>query len=344
MHMKSRAVATLAAAMMVGSTAAHANGEITYVSWGGSYQEAQRKAWLEPIAEEMGITIKEDTLNGTASVRTQVQSGTVTWDIVDVGSQSCVLLTKEGAFEPLDYDVVKGDGVPEDLKAPHWIGVIFYSTVLGWNTETVSNPPKNWAEFFDVENFPGGRTMYHKPFGTFEIALMADGVPKDEIYPIDKDRALKKLAQIRDEVVTWWQSGAASAQLIKDGEVEYAAIWNGRIQNAMKDGAMADLIFDGQVLDFDCLAIPKGAPNKDLAMKVIARIMEADMQARLPQFINYSPTNAKAFDFKDLISDEMAAALPSSPQNMEKAVVMDAVWWAEHADEYQEAFDLFKQM
>lgn len=342
--MKTFALSALSAAMLAASGGAWAEGEITFVSWGGAYQEAERKAWLEPIAKEMGITIKEDTLNGTASVRTQVQSGKVTWDIVDLGSQSCVLLTKEEAFEPLDYNVVKGDGVPESLKSSHWIGVIFYGTVLGWNTETVRNPPRNWAEFFDTKNFPGGRSMYHKPYGTFEIALLADGVPKDKLYPIDKDRALKKLETIKPDIITWWQSGAASAQLVKDGEVEMLSIWNGRIQNAMKDGAQADLTFDGQILDFDCLAIPKGAPNKDLAMKVIARIMDADMQARLPQFINYSPTNAKAFDHKDLISDEMAAALPSSPVNMDKSVIMDAVWWADHADEYQEAFDLFKQM
>ena len=343
MRTTKNAVTILATAVMVASSGAQAAGEITFVSWGGAFQEAERKAWLEPIAAELGITIKEDTLNGIADVRTQLQSGKVTWDIVELGSNSCVLLEKEGGLEKLDYNVINADGVPKQLVQPTWIGDIFYGTVIGWNTETVSKPPKNWAEFWDAEKIPGMRSMYNKPYYNLEAALLADGVPADEVYPIDADRAFKKLEEIKPHVLTWWKSGAASAQLIKDGEVDVIQIWNGRIQNAMKDGAQADLTFNEQILDFDCIGIPKGAPNKDLAMKVMALIMEPRYQARLPLFINYAPTNDKAYEFTDIISPELAAQLPSSPANRAGAVIFNPVWWAEHQNTLQQRFDLFVQ-
>ena len=59
-----------------------AEDSITVASWGGAYQEAESKAFFQPAAKALGITIKDDTTNGLADVRLQVTGNAVKWDIV----------------------------------------------------------------------------------------------------------------------------------------------------------------------------------------------------------------------------------------------------------------------
>lgn len=330
------------AALALAAAPAAGQESITVASWGGAYQDAQRKAFFDPTAEALGITIEEATLSGLADVRVQVRSGAVTWDVVDLGSTECALGAKEGLFEPLDYSVIDADGIDKPMVHDHWIGIIYYSTVIAWNKETMENTPESWADFWDVEQFPGLRSLRGEPQVQLEIALMADGVPPDEVYPLDVDRAFKKMEEIKDDITTWWTSGAQSAQLIKDGEVDMVGIWNGRLSAAMQDGAKADYTYNQGVLNADCLAIPKGAPNKELAQKAIAMFVSPEQQAMLPTYINYGPVNAKAFEL-DILTDEQKEAINSSPENAKNQLVMDAEWWGENGAPIIERWDAMIQ-
>jgi putative spermidine/putrescine transport system substrate-binding protein len=118
------------------------------------------------------------------------------------------------------------------------------------------------------------------------------------------------------------------------------------IQAAMKEkdakGGPLAITFEQQMLVSDCWLIPKGAPNKDLAMKAIAIMMRPDVQARLPQYINYAPANMAAFE-TGLISKELAAQLPSSPENNGKGFLLNVDWWVKNNDEMVKRFDAFTQ-
>src|SRR3990172_10720164 len=59
---------------------------LTFASYGGAYQEAQRKGWLEPYAALTGVTFQESEDSSNATIKAQVEAGQVTWDIVDVGN------------------------------------------------------------------------------------------------------------------------------------------------------------------------------------------------------------------------------------------------------------------
>lgn len=332
----------LASGLLLGGGApATAQDSITFTSFGGAFQEAQRKALLNPAAEQLGITILEDTLTGIAEVRAQVLAGAVTWDIVDLGLADCAAAQAEGILEPLDYDKISLEGFEPAAYSDAWAGIIYFSTVIGYNTETMGdNPPNSWADFWDVENFPGARALRNNPAGMLELALLADGVPKEELYPLDLDRAFAKMEEIKPHIDVWWTSGAQSAQLIADGEVDMLAIWNGRLDAVIADGRPVDFTFNDGLLSLDCLAIPKGSQNKDLAMEALAIMLAPEQQAQLPQYINYGPTTSLAFDL-GVITEEQAAGSPSSPGNLAVQAIADAAYWAEHRQAVQERWDAF---
>jgi putative spermidine/putrescine transport system substrate-binding protein len=217
--------------------AVHAQETVAIAGDGGVYQDAERKAFYEPAAQKLGIKIKDYGGTGPAALRAQVKSGAVNWDVVELWNGVCEQAGKEGLTEKLDYSVIDRSGIPEGMYGDNWIGITAYSAVLAYNkTKYGANPPKTWADFFDTQKFPGKRSL-NPGDTTVEIALLADGVAPDKLYPMDLDRAFRKLALEKSKISAWWSSGAQSMQFARDQEVDMIALWNGRIDGAIKAGA-----------------------------------------------------------------------------------------------------------
>ncbi|MEI4263735.1 ABC transporter substrate-binding protein [Roseovarius sp. D0-M9] len=326
-----------------GAGTALAQDTLTIASWGGAYQEAQRKAWFDVVEEELGIEIIEDTTSGPADVRVQVASGSPTWDLTQQGNYSCALLENEGNVEMLSEEVLSVPGIPDSMKGEGWISNLVYGAVLARNDEVFpDDKPNSWADFWDTETYPGPRSMRRSAVYNLEAALIADGVPMDELYPLDTERAFNKLEELKDDVGVWWSSGAQSAQVLQDGEVDMAMVWNGRAQSIADEGAPVSITWEEQIVLTDCWIIPKGAKNKDLAMKAIEIMSRPEVQARIALFINYGPANADAFD-TGVIPEDVAQGLPSHPDNTGKGFVLDSNYWAENIDQLTQDFDFFIQ-
>ncbi|MFK7854001.1 MAG: ABC transporter substrate-binding protein [Granulosicoccus sp.] len=341
-----KVVIGLTAATSLLATVAFAQDKtVTIASWGGSYQEAQSKALFEPASANTGIVVKQETYGGMADVRLQVSSGAVSLDIVASGSGSAARAGVEGLLEPLDYSIIDVSTFYPTLKSEFCVGGDVFSTVYAWNTETYGDSgPQSWADFWDVDKFPGKRAYRAKVAGALEPAIMADGVAPEDVYTVldseeGIERALDKIRELTPHIDVFWSSGAQHAQLMKDGEVDMTTGWNGRFDNAAKDGAKVSYSFNQALLDYDCFAIPKGAPNKDVAMEFLAEISKAEYQDDLPKYITYGPTNKAAYE-TGVIDAATAASLPSSPDNAALQVPVSLAWygkWESIAEEmYQE--------
>ena len=162
-------------------------------------------------------------------MRSQVATGKPTWDVVDVATNFCLRGGEQGIVEKLDFSKLpNAAAMPADYRSDYSIVYETYSTVLGYSTAKFAKAeaaPQSWADFWDVKKFPGRRSLRNHPLATLEIALMADGVPADKLYPLDVDRAFKKLEEIKPHITVWWTSGAQSAQLLNDGEVDMIQAW-----------------------------------------------------------------------------------------------------------------------
>jgi len=330
--------AVVAALALGASTVAMAD-SLTFSGWGGALQDAERRAYLEPAAKALGITIKEDNMDGLAAVRAQVLSGKPKWDVVELGSTECAQAQQEGLVEPLDYAVIDAKDVDQNVVASHWIASHAYATVVAWADDTGAPVAKNWQQFFDPQ-VKGARALYRQPWLTMEAALLGDGVAPKDLYPLDVERAIKVLTRIKPQVANWWSAGADSAQLLRSREVDFLAIWNGRVNEVKASGDSVDYSFDGALLSHDCLIVPKGAANKALAMKLIAEIIKPQSQATLATLIPYSPVNAKAYELP-IITEELAARLPTSPQNIGKVVAVSPEWWVKNQEAVRQRFALF---
>jgi putative spermidine/putrescine transport system substrate-binding protein len=344
---RSRAPACVAAVLLFsvfGVTAALAQetpeklkgtGEIVITSGGGTWEEAQKKAFFDPFTRDTGIKVvlvPEDHAKLLASIKV----GQPEADLTSIPGGSLAGWAKKGAVEEIDYsmfDEMTLQNMPEQMKAKNGVGALLYSIAVAFNTEKFpeeSKQPKNWVDFYDTAKFPGKRALPKcekiVDGGLLEGALMGDGVPQDKVYPIDMDRAFAKVADLKPHVGRWWVAGADAPQSLIDGEVDMAAAYNGRIFGAQKDGAPLALSWDQSLLQYDYWVIAKGSPNKENAAKFLAYISRAEPQAEFAKAISYGPVNVKAFD---LVPQEMLAILPGAPELAKKQLFQNYAWWNE---------------
>jgi putative spermidine/putrescine transport system substrate-binding protein len=311
---------------------------LTLAAQGGEYQEAIKRAWEDPYTALTGVEFVNDENSSNATVRAQVESGQVTWDVVDTGSDFG-LDAHKALLEPLDYGLIPRDEMNPDLRPTDYrVPVMTYGTVLAVNTdETGGRMPAGWADFFDTSAFPGKRGVWDYPAGgIFETALMADGVAPAELYPLDLERATAKLDAIKDDVV-FWDSGAESRELIGSGEVAMSMMWNGRTWNAIhQDNRPVEIQWNQQILSADHFVVPKGSPNREAAMRFIAWVVCAENNPALSKYIPYGPTNVNSEP-----DPAMAQDLPVNHVDANTAYFDDA-YLVDNLDEIDAAWQEWK--
>ena len=321
---------------------------ITVVSWGGSYGKAQDRALFTDASNHSGIAINRESGASMTKTCLQVQSGSVTWDLVVTGSGGAAAAAADGCLEKIDYSVVGVSDFYPGLYTDYCVGSDVFATVMAWNTDKYGEPgspgaPSSWADFWDVKKFPGTRAYRaNNVDGALEPALMADGVPPEKVYevlatPEGKRRAINKIRELKPHIAVFWGSGAQQAQLMKDAEVDMSTGWNGRFDNAKKDGAKVGYTFNQALLDYDCFAMPKGAPNKEVAMRFLAEVSKPQYQANLPFYITYGPTNRKAYEMTKA-PKELIESLPSHPKNVPLMLPVSLDWYAKHKNEALELY------
>ena len=301
--------------------------DMVFTSWGGTTQDAQTAAWAKPFAAETGTNVLQDGPTDYGKIKAMVESGNVSWDVVDVEGDYAAQAGKAGLLEPLDFSVIDKSKLDPRFVTDHSVGSFYYSFVIGCNASAVSECPKSCADLFDTNKFPGKRTFYKwSAPGVIEAALLADGVPPANLYPLDLDRAFKKLDTIKSDII-WWSSGAQSQQLLASAEAPFGSFWNGRLTALAADGMPVETSWEQNITAADSLVVPKGAPNKAEAMQFIALATSPKAQAEMAAATGYAPIN---LDAPALMDPAMRKTLPD--QQAATQVNADMDYWAQNRD------------
>jgi putative spermidine/putrescine transport system substrate-binding protein len=307
-------------------------------SWGGNFGEAQRATQFEPFTAETGIAITLAPQSPElALIEAQVSSGRVEWDLAENSNLGAYTLAGKGVLEPIDYgrmDAKVIDGVDSAVKGENSVGFFYWSSLLGYDTDFFDNGkyPTNWADFWNVDEFdvPRGLTEMNFEPPPLEVALLAEGVAPDKLYPLDIDAAFASLDKIKPHITKWLGVGADATQLLAQGELGMAPSGNGALTNAIKDGAPLGMEWNQGLLYFDAWVIPKGAPHQDNAYKFIEFCLRPDVQAK---FVQAYPIGAVVPAAYDTIPADITASSAGAPDNLAKQVKVDTAWWTTKNDQ-----------
>ena len=332
-----------------------ANADITVMSWGGAYGEAQTEAFVKPFIASTGkATIMVDSDNPAPALKAMVEAGNVTVDVASVEYADAIRLCDEGVLEPIDAASLPAgaDGTPAaDDFLPGavtecGVSTDIWSNVFAYDTTKFADGPKTAADFFDLAKFPGKRGLRKGAKAVLEFALLGDGVPAGEVYalmntPEGIDRAFAKLDSIKSEVV-WWEAGSQAPQLLADGEVAMTTAYNGRIfAAAMNEGKSFQIVWDGQIYENEMFVVPKGAPNMADAMEFVKFATSTEGLRASARQISYGPARKSSMATEILFKDDktvMAPHLPTAPENMGNALETSSTFWVDHDAELNERF------
>ncbi len=304
--------------------------KLVIASGGGKLDEAYKKAFWDTFTAKTGIPIITTEYAGLAKIQSMVEANNVDIDVLNIDAAEAPVAGKKGWLEKIDWSLTdRAKVLPVAARDDHVYAEVA-AKVLAWHTGTFSGDkaPQGWADMWNLEKFPGKRSLWKQAFQTMDIAAMGDGVAKDKLYPLDGDRALAALDKIRKNVV-WWESGAQGAQMLIDGESDVGSIWSGRVYQPKLEGAGVDYTFNDALFVAGAWAIVKGGKNTKWGQEFIAHTLIPEHQAVYSQTISYGPVVPDALK---LLSPERLAVLPSSEENFKKGIFQDFDFWADKGE------------
>jgi len=297
--------------------AAYAQDSLVIASYGGEYQDVQRKVFFEPFTAATGIKVIEASGISVAKVRSMVMTGNVEWDVFVTSAADVQQLVTNNLLENIDYSKIDKkvmDQLDPGAVQPKVLGTQWTSQVLAYSTKAFPNGtnPKSWADFWNVAKFPGPRIL---PAGSFAInateqALMSDGGVK-AVYPLNIDKVYAQYDKIRPYVIRWVTSSSAVPQALVDGEAVMGLANSQRIQTLKDKGAPVDFTWNEGQISMTYWAMPKGLKHKDAALKFLEFASRPEQQAALAKYA-IGTINKQALA---LLTPAELARMPSAPAN-----------------------------
>lgn len=318
-----------------GDTGGDADGQVrlTYVSYGGSGQDAQIKAFQEPYtAAHPNVSFVNSSPADVAQVKAQVTSGVVQWDVVSVApaaaTQHCGTL-----FEKLDLSSLNPDDFIPKTIGECYIGNFANASPFAYNADKWPDPekaPKTIADFFDTAKFPGKRgVITNLQNGILEYPLLAEGVAPDKLYPLDVDRALNKWATIRKDTLFAPNVGALQ-QAAGSGQVDMYLLSDSRLIALLNEKKNLKIVWDKTVVSVNALAVPLGSKHKATAEDFLRSLVQPEPVAKITEMLGTVPVNVNA---KPDLTENGKAVEVYGPVNTGETVVQDIDWYAQHWDE-----------
>jgi len=336
-----RVLLALATAAVAGGTLA-ADKSITVISFGRADQAALREAYFHPFTTTKHIDVKSLSYDGqTTELKQMAKTGTASWDVIQVESRTLKLGCESGLFEKLDLnrlEVPRDDFVPGALSECG-AGIFSWGVALAYNGDKLAVSPRSWADFWNVEEFPGKRGLRRSAKYTLEIALLADGVRPEDVYKVlstkaGVDRAFRKLDRIKDHVI-WWTAAPDPQLYLADGRLVMTTAYTLWLTRDLPIHPNLRIAWQQSLYDIDSWAIPKNTPKVADAYAFISFASRPENQERLSEQIAYGPTNKATVA---MLRKETLAALPAG-ENLKTALKIDADFWIRNAETLEKRFD-----
>ena len=317
--------------------------QLVVCNWGGQASDILRDLLGTAFEAETGIPVVVDGDGPSPGrVRAMVESGAVVWDVCDSGAGSAIVMNDAGVIQPIDYSMVDREKVLEGTALPFAVGNYVFSYALAYNpTLLPGGVPQNWADVWDVEQFPGMRTFRRSVRGQLEAAALAMGVAKEDVYEfLDDDgiaEAIAKFRALRDNIITW-STGSESQNLFLQREVAMGNIFSTRsflLKDQMEPGTF-EMTYNGGVLQPGMWVVPNNNPaGTETAMRFIATAQDPQLQADWFEAIGNGPINPAA---AELIPEDLAMWNPNTPENVARQVIYSDEWYGRNQISAEELY------
>lgn len=307
---------------------------IRLIDTGGTTGESIEAAYIRPFTEKSGVRVIREAPASLGKLRAMVESGRITAAVFELGSSTMAQARELDLLEKLDWGAIAPEPMFPETRHDYGMGYQYFSTIMVWRAGVPA--PQRWADFFDVQRFPGKRCMSALPHYTLAFALLADGVDMASLFPLDVDRAMRKLDSIKRHVSVWWKAGTQPLQLLKDNEVQYAVAWSAGINREPEIRAT----FSQGMYDIAWLTVPRGQDpaTKSLAMKFLHEVSVAKNQQVAAGIL---PLSGNSPELEALVGAAKFQSFPTAAKNLQVQFRQNADWWQKNGAEVNKIWSQF---
>ncbi len=298
-----------------------------------------RQAFFYPFVNVGEIPVSENYLND--NIIDLPNPIPPHWQVVSVNRETLINeCHAQGKLEAIDWTQIPHQKslIPSALETCG-IGYTITGTVLAYSiAHKYGTPPFNWEALFNTDRYPGRRALPKQARSNLEIALLADGVPNDQIYtllatPLGVKRALAKLETIKDYIV-WWDDLETAKELLLNGDVAMLVGSDGAIF-ADEGFDNIGVVRDQVIYRMHYFAIPKKAPEPNLAYSFISFATQLEQQLNFSKIIPYGPANK---DAERLLPEVLQNKITNFPLNLRNGILEDAEFYAKHGEKMKVTF------
>lgn len=318
-----------------GETAApQLSGEIIFADFGGTTNQARQSIYFDAFTESTGVEVTSVVVDQSVAIQMLANGMTGDYDAIHRSLEQ-VYQYKDNV-EPLPDYVTRDATLPEDIQ-DYAFGSFLVGHAMGYLTETYPDGgPQTWADFWDVDTYPGKRAWPGSPASydsSCEIALLADGVAPEELYPLDFDRCIEKLDELKPDLV-FYDSYPEIQQLLTSGSAVMAAGPTGQYAGLINQGVDVTISWNQAIVAPNVMVVPATAPNKDNVFALAQAMTDPVAQAAFAEATFYGPGNPEAFDH---MSDEVKENIVNAPDHTE-VVWQNSEERAKVRDEYVQVY------
>lgn len=335
-------VPALVAPLMSGRAASAQGRPMNFLTWGGRFGAGVRKAFSDPFTARTNIVINDITPYNYGRFVTALQNNNpenfdLAWFSDEIEPARAGAL---GLLERLDYSLLPN--APKALaSARQEFGVSPYVTTyqVGYRTDRWPTRPESWADFWDVRKFPGPRSLGTAVMGVLEAALMADGVPPAALYPLDEERAFRKLAEIKPSIRLFHPTAAAQPmrQMLYQGDIAMTLSWSADFIAQKVAGRPIDVIWNGGFYFSPSVGIAKGSPY---ARQAHAYLDQFFQEQPLLTFVRAWPTTPVLESVAQAMSEQERQQTAAG--NLDKMVNLNREFYLQHQARLQERYDAWR--
>ncbi|HEY5192376.1 MAG TPA: extracellular solute-binding protein [Solirubrobacteraceae bacterium] len=309
--------------------------------------EATQKAYLNQFDTENHVKSQFVDAPGAqlARVEAQNQAKQLQWDAVDsLDGGSAYTLYAKGQLAPLP-PATKASFEKElgaQKVTPFGFSHGSLGDVIVCNTDKMKTCPTTMAQFYNTKEFPQPRMFGGiEPIEAITTAEVAAGMPitQTATTPVNVKAVIKTLEGLKPQVKVFWQSGEQQQQIMRSGEVPLGIMWSDRAYQLISQGVKLKVVWMEGAYEPSYWAVLKGAHNSGDASKLLAFIAShPKSEATWAEIVHDSVPNPLALNY---LPSSIGSQLADNPVNLKQLATPNFLWYGQHSNELNTAYENF---
>jgi spermidine/putrescine transport system substrate-binding protein len=258
---------------------------------------------LADFQKASGIDVNMSLFATNDELFAKLRAGNPGFDVIVPGSEFVQRMIQAKLLEPLDHAKIPNikNVAPEFINdAPYDPGRKFsmpYTWLvigIGYRKSKVKEVPDSWKYLFDSDEYKGRIAVMSDASELFRNCFKYLGKSINDDSPELIKQAEALLIKQKPNIKSFHEDNGQD--LLLSGEVDVVMEYNGDIAQVMTEDDDLNFVVpkEGAMKQSDTLAIPKGAPHPENALKFINFILDAKVGAAISETIKYPSPNAAA--------------------------------------------------